>query len=163
MQIQPNTSLKEYNTFGIDVMAKYFATFNSIQEINELLEFKELSTINHQLSTLVLGGGSNILFTKNFDGIVLKNGIKGIEVIKEDDDHVYVKAITKNKEFLIRSSLQAYAENFDPRKFFRIGKSHIINVDHIQKMDGASVTIDGKVLPMSKQFRDELLKRLRLG
>jgi len=71
--------------------------------------------------------------------------------------------ITRDKEFLIRSSLQAYAENFDPQKFFPIGKSHIINVDHIQKMDGTSVTIDGKVLPMAKQFRDELLKRLRLG
>ena len=41
---------------------------------------------------LVLGGGSNILFTKNFDGIVLKNDIKGVELIKEDAHYVYVKA-----------------------------------------------------------------------
>ena len=85
MQIQPNSSLKKYNTFGIDVEAKYFASFNTVDEINELLEFKEPST-------LVLGGGSNILFTKNFDGIVLKNEIKGIEVINEDDDYVFIKA-----------------------------------------------------------------------
>lgn len=92
MQLQPNISLKKYNTFGIDVMAKYFASFNTVEEINELLQFKELSTINHQLSTLVLGGGSNILFTKNFDGIVLKNEIRGIEIVQQDDDHVYIKA-----------------------------------------------------------------------
>jgi len=102
------------------------------------------------------------------DAIFIKDGYSFVKVFFKDiyylqSDHVYVKVITKDKEFLIRSSLQAYAENFDPQKFFRIGKSHIINVDHIQKMDGASVTIDGKVLPMAKQFKDELLKRLRLG
>ena len=102
------------------------------------------------------------------DAIFIKDGYSFVKVFFKDicylqSDHVYVKVITKDKEFLIRSSLQAYAENFDPQKFFRIGKSHVINVDHIQKMDGASVTIDGKVLPMAKQFRDELLKRLRLG
>jgi len=91
MQVQPNSSLKKYNTFGIDVMAKYFALFNSVDAINELLAFKEPS---HRAlrAALVLGGGSNILFTKNFDGIVLKNEIKGIEVINEDDDHVYINA-----------------------------------------------------------------------
>ena len=98
MQIQENISLKKYNTFGIDVAAKYFASFSSVAEINELLEFTKPGTIpralvgNDQLSTLVLGGGSNILLTKNFDGIVLKNEIKGIDVINEDDDHVYVQA-----------------------------------------------------------------------
>jgi UDP-N-acetylmuramate dehydrogenase len=92
MTVQENISLKKYNTFGIDVFAKYFASFNSVGEINELLEFKEPSTFNLQPSTLILGGGSNILFTNNFDGIVLKNEIKGIEIVGEDNDHVYVKA-----------------------------------------------------------------------
>ncbi len=91
MQVQENISLKKYNTFGIDVYAKYFASFNSVDEMTELLEFKRLSTINYQLSTLVLGGGSNILFTKNFDGLVLKNEIKGIKIIKEDEHYVYVQ------------------------------------------------------------------------
>ena len=102
------------------------------------------------------------------DAIFIRDGYSFVKVYFRDiyylqSDHVYVKVITKDKEFLIRSSLHAYAENFNAEKFFRIGKSHIINVDHIQKMDGAGVTIDNKVLPMAKQFRDELLKRLRLG
>ncbi len=92
MQIQENISLKQYNTFGIDVSAKYFAAFNTVDEITELLEFEKLSTVNYQLSTLILGGGSNILFTKNFDGLVLKNELKGIELVNEDDEYVYVKA-----------------------------------------------------------------------
>jgi len=98
MQIQSNISLKKYNTFGIDVMAKYFAPFTSIDELDELLQFNKQQptnnqpqTINNKQQTLILGGGSNILFTKDFDGIVLKSELKGIEMIKEDNDYVYVK------------------------------------------------------------------------
>jgi UDP-N-acetylmuramate dehydrogenase len=89
MQIHQNISLKAYNTFGIDVLAKSFASFSSIIELEELLQH---STLNIQHPILILGGGSNILFTKNFDGLVLKNELKGIELVKEDDDHYHVKA-----------------------------------------------------------------------
>ena len=92
MQVQENFSLKKLNTFGIAVNAKYFATFNTVDEINELLEFNKQQTINLKQQILVLGGGSNILFTKNFDGLVLKNEIKGIKIIKEDEHYVYVQS-----------------------------------------------------------------------
>lgn len=62
-----NFSLKKYNTFDIDVYAKYFSEFNSVNELENLL-----SSANDQQPALILGGGSNILFTKNFDGLVLK-------------------------------------------------------------------------------------------
>ena len=88
MNLQENISLRPYNTFGIDVRARYFASFESLTELEEALNYK-LQTTNHKL---VLGGGSNILLTKDFDGIVLKNEMKGIEVVKEDEQHVYVKA-----------------------------------------------------------------------
>lgn len=90
MQIQENRSLKKYNTFGIDVCAKYFTEFNSESQLEEALEFNRQQTTNNKL--LTLGGGSNILFTKNFDGLVLKNEIKGIEVVNEDEEFIYVKA-----------------------------------------------------------------------
>jgi UDP-N-acetylmuramate dehydrogenase len=92
MQIEENSSLKKYNTFGIDVTAKYFAGFNSVEELEELLGYAKPPTANHQLQTLILGGGSNILFTQNFNGIVLKNELKGIELVNEDNEYVYVKA-----------------------------------------------------------------------
>ena len=94
MQIQPNISLKKYNTFGIDVMAKYFASFNSTDALGQLLQYDDTRAAAQKKQTeiLVLGGGSNILFTKNFEGIVLKNEIKGIEITKEDDDYVYIRA-----------------------------------------------------------------------
>ncbi len=91
MQVQENILIKEYNSFGISAYAKLFAKFNSVDELSELLEFNEQSTGNKQRSTLILGGGSNILFTKDFDGLVLKNGIRGIKEIKEDEHHIYVQ------------------------------------------------------------------------
>jgi len=84
MQVQQNFSLKSYNTFGIPAIAKAFGTFYSIEELKELLDY-----FTNQI--LILGGGSNILFTKNFEGLVLKNELKGIECIKEDEDFVYIK------------------------------------------------------------------------
>lgn len=90
--IEENVSLKKYNTFGIDATARYFASFNTVDELSELLESKLPPTINQQTSTLILGGGSNMLFTKDFDGLVLKNNIAGIKKIKEDEEHVYIRA-----------------------------------------------------------------------
>ncbi|HRF17673.1 MAG TPA: FAD-binding protein, partial [Chitinophagaceae bacterium] len=86
MQIQENISLRPYNTFGIDTKARYFASFSDTDELEETLNFKL------QTSNLILGGGSNILFTKDFDGLVLKNEIKGIAELHEDSEYVYVKA-----------------------------------------------------------------------
>ncbi|HEY4875133.1 MAG TPA: UDP-N-acetylmuramate dehydrogenase [Puia sp.] len=83
--IQQNISLKNLNTFGIDVKANYFSSFTNDDELAELL------TQNPTLKTVILGGGSNILFTKNFDGLILKNEIKGIDLVNEDEDHLYIK------------------------------------------------------------------------
>ena len=85
MQIQENISLRPYNTFGIDVRARYFTAFSSVEEL------AEYSTFNTQQSIFILGGGSNILFTKDYDGLVLKNEIKGIELLHEDAQYIYVK------------------------------------------------------------------------
>ncbi len=88
MTIEENKSLLRYNTFGMDVSSRFFLEINSSSDIQNFLLDKKLN----DLPFLVLGGGSNVLFTKNFDGIVLKSNIKGIEVVKEDPDHYYLKA-----------------------------------------------------------------------
>lgn len=88
MQIRENSSLRPYNTFNIDATARYFTTFQNTGELTELLSMQQYEAV----PKLVLGGGSNILLTKDFDGLVMKNEIGGIEVIEENDAHVYVKA-----------------------------------------------------------------------
>lgn len=89
MQIHENISLKPYNTFGIDAKARYFTNFASLDDVEELFSFYAKNKLTN---TLILGGGSNILLTQNFNGLVAKNNMQGIEVLKEDADHVYVKA-----------------------------------------------------------------------
>lgn len=73
--IKENISLKPYNTFGIDVKAKYFAEVENVEQLRIVLSTDIAQT--HRL--LVLGGGSNMLFTEDFDGLILKISIQGID------------------------------------------------------------------------------------
>lgn len=84
--MQHDLNLKPYNTFGIDVKARHFASFNEVNQLPKLLP-KAL-----QMPLLILGGGSNILFTEDFPGLVLRNEIKGIELVLEEAEHVLVKS-----------------------------------------------------------------------
>lgn len=84
MQILENQSLKSYHTFGIAATARYFATIHSEAELREALQ----SGIQ---PIFILGGGSNILPTKDFDGLVIKNNILGKEIVEKIDNQVIVK------------------------------------------------------------------------
>lgn len=86
VQIRENVSLKHLNTFGIEALAKYYAEINSIGDLEELIRNKTFI----DSEKLIIGGGSNMLFTKDIDGFVLKNNLKGIEVIREDGECVEV-------------------------------------------------------------------------
>ena len=88
MIIEQNISLKNLNTFGIGVTARYFTEANSAEDISEIISDKQFEKI----PKLILGGGSNMLFTKDYDGLVIKNNLKGIQLLKEDNEFFYVKA-----------------------------------------------------------------------
>jgi UDP-N-acetylmuramate dehydrogenase len=80
-------SLLTYNTFGIEASARYFEEFSSVEQLQTILQKPDYQNI----PLLVLGGGSNVLFTMDFDGLVLKNNIKGIELAAQDHESVQVK------------------------------------------------------------------------
>ncbi|MDP4679311.1 MAG: UDP-N-acetylmuramate dehydrogenase [Cyclobacteriaceae bacterium] len=86
-QIIENTSLKEYNTFGIEAEAQYFTDVNNVEELLSVLKDEQFATI----PKMILGGGSNVLFTQDFEGLVIKNSITGINKVSEDDDSVILK------------------------------------------------------------------------
>lgn len=88
MKIKDKVSLKKYNTFGVNVFAKYFAEVEDLHDLKYAVEFAK---INH-FKTLFLGGGSNILFTQDFEGLVIKLNFKGISEEILDDNHVLVSA-----------------------------------------------------------------------
>lgn len=87
MQILENVSLKPYNTFGMDVKAASFVVIDNQNDLEELIQ----SGILNQKAHLILGGGSNILFTKDFDGICILLRNKGISVVGEEGDLVFVR------------------------------------------------------------------------
>ena len=87
MNIIENYPLLKLNTFGVDVKAKYFTSINTI---NELIEATKTNVFK-DLELLILGGGSNILFTKDFDGLVILNNIKGKEIISQNQQSIFLK------------------------------------------------------------------------
>jgi UDP-N-acetylmuramate dehydrogenase len=87
MEIFSHRPLKAYNSFGIDVFTDKFIEVTAIDELSDL--FREQSSGYRK--QVILGGGSNILFTDNFNGTVLKISLKGIEVLKEDQDELHLR------------------------------------------------------------------------
>lgn len=83
MNYQHNFSLKNYNTFGIEAKAKSFIEVSSTEQLAEVLKDNQ--------DIFILGGGSNMLLTQNIEKLVVHVNLKGIEVVKEDDNFVWVK------------------------------------------------------------------------
>lgn len=87
MNIQENISLKSFNTFGIDKKAKFFVRAVSENEVKEAITFAN----EQDVVLFILGGGSNILLTKDLDALVMKMDIKGIKVLEENEEEVIVE------------------------------------------------------------------------
>lgn len=87
MNIQENLSLKPFNTFGIAKNARFFIAVGTIEELKEALTWAKEN--NQQV--LILGGGSNLLLTDDFKGLVIKVELTGIQVLAEDDTTLWVK------------------------------------------------------------------------
>jgi UDP-N-acetylmuramate dehydrogenase len=88
MHIQHNADLQPFNTFHVAARAARLARFTTAEELRELLNTAELK----DLPRLVVGGGSNLLLTRDWPGVVLLNEVDGIEVVEETADHVIVRS-----------------------------------------------------------------------
>lgn len=97
--MQENFSLKPFNTFGVEAKAKYFVEVNTVEELIETLKHSNTQT----LPLLFLGGGSNILFTKDFEGLAIQLNLKGIseELLNENEILVTAKAGENWHEFVM--------------------------------------------------------------
>jgi UDP-N-acetylmuramate dehydrogenase len=85
--IKQHFSLKNYNTFGIDVKAKNFVEIQNKEDLCQLF----LNTKNTN-EIFILGGGSNVLFSKDFDGLIIKMNNKNVQKVYEDNTIVHIKA-----------------------------------------------------------------------
>ena len=84
---QENISLLPYNTFGINAQCCYFVEYETVAELQEILQ----SDIFQKHRYLHIGAGSNLLFLNDFDGVILHSKIKGIEVCEETDEHIFFR------------------------------------------------------------------------
>lgn len=87
MQIEEFKSIKNFNTFGIDCIARYYVSVETIAELKQVLSKRPSSEL------FILGGGSNMLLTAPLEALVLHINLKGIEIFNETDNEVYVKAM----------------------------------------------------------------------
>ena len=87
MNIQHNISLKKYNTFGIEAKAKEFVAVHSVSELKTILQE------NKSNAKFILGGGSNMLLTKDIDALVIHIDLKGKKILKANDDFVWVESM----------------------------------------------------------------------
>jgi UDP-N-acetylmuramate dehydrogenase len=85
--IKENVDLQPFNTFRLKAVARYFTAIHSVEEFQELIHGAIYKNTKH----LILGGGSNVLLTKNFDGLVIKVSLKGIEIQSETPEMVTLK------------------------------------------------------------------------
>ncbi len=88
MRIQKDISLKPYTTFGIDAKARSFVEVDSVEALRQVL----LDPAFVSTEKLILGGGSNILLTKDFEGLVIRMAIMGVSIAAEDELYTYVRA-----------------------------------------------------------------------
>lgn len=86
LKIHTDYPLKALNTFGVDVQAAHYTEVTSEAQLQALLDEPQWQ----QTSKMILGGGSNVLFTQDFPGLMIKNNILGTKIIKEDEDHVWL-------------------------------------------------------------------------
>jgi len=85
-QIQEHVLLKRFNTFHVEAFAEYFVSIKSSEELSTLIKDKQYQ----HLPKLILGGGSNILLTKNFKGLVIKIDTRGIQKLTETKDSIWL-------------------------------------------------------------------------
>jgi len=90
LKINENIPLRNYNTFGVTANARFFCEVATIAELQDLVG----SDIFKTNTKLILGEGANVLLTKDFDGLVVKPNFKGIEVVRETENEVFVKAFS---------------------------------------------------------------------
>ena len=86
MHIRENIPIKPYNTFGMNVHARWFTAVHSVEDLKEIFANPQWKDRH-----FILGGGSNILFTRDVDALVLHNEIRGISVTNETDDAIFVR------------------------------------------------------------------------
>ncbi len=174
MEIFSHHPLFKFNTFGIEVYAREFAEVNSDDQLQQVIN----NNLDHSKKLLLLGGGSNILFTGDFDGLVIKISTKGIEVIREDATEVEVRvAAGEDWDGLVQycvekgwgglENLSGIPGQVGSSPIQNIGaygaelKDHFVSLQAINRCTGESINYDAEMCQFG--YRDSIFKRALKG
>lgn len=168
--IKEDFSLHSFNTFHIDSVARFFTEVNSIEKLKELISSGKLN----DNPTLILGGGSNLLFTGNFKGIVVHIINKGIDIISRTEDSVIVKVAAGenwhefvtycvNQGFGGLENLSLIPGNVGSCPIQNIGAYGVEVKDHIHSVETVDLQ-SGEILIFSNKecrfgYRDSIFKK----
>ena len=169
MKINKNVPLRDLNTFGIDAKARYLAEIHYLDDIEALLEWKR----QNDLSSLLLGGGSNLLFKNDFDGLIAKVCLFGKDIAGEDQDYTYVSAAAgENWHDFVRWTISKGLSGLENLSLIpgTVGAAPIQNIgaygvelsDHFYSLQAVNLE-NGDVLDLNKErcqfaYRDSLFK-----
>lgn len=134
MLIYTDYQLEQSNTFNVKAKAQFYFEITSVDDVIRIIQKKKYG----ELPRLILGNGSNILFTQNFKGVVVKNILKGIEIISEDDNYATIKA--------------ASGENFDDIVDFCVKKRY----SGIENLSGIPGSIGGAIVQNIGAYGQEI-------
>ncbi len=169
LKIEENISLKDKHTFGCEVSARYFSNCTSMYDLKEALEFAEINT----LEVFILGGGSNLLFLKDFPGLIIQINISGIEIIEDTDTYsVYKVGAGENWDLFVEEMVGRGLSGLENLSFIpgtiggaavqNIGaygqeiSSIIESVNVFDRVKGGEVKIEKKDLVYG--YRDSIFK-----
>lgn len=107
MHIVENQSLQAYNTFGVDAKARYFTVLNHHDDVLPLVQWLQ----QHPMPYLLVGGGSNMLFVNDYQGLVIHIAFMGKQVVTEDAEATYIRAAAGENwhQFVLWTIAQGYA------------------------------------------------------
>ena len=174
MDIKKNHSLKNYNSFGIEVKSRYFCQIKNNEQIQALLEWYD----NTDIPLLLLGGGSNILFKQDYQGMTAVIASKGIDIIEEDEKYTYIKvAAGENWHQFVRWCVEnnyAGLENLSlipgtvgAAPMQNIGAYGVELADHLYQLEAIELC-SGKIKNFTQQqcrfaYRDSFFKSIAFG
>ena len=169
MEINKSASLKDLNTFGVNAKASYLSEIHSLNDIEDLLEWRQ----QHDQPNLLLGGGSNLLFKNDYEGLVSKVCLQGKELTEKDQDHIYVSAAAgENWHDFVRWTISQGLSGLENLSLIpgTVGAAPIQNIgaygvelaDHFYSLQAVNLE-NGDVLDIDKDrcqfdYRDSLFK-----
>jgi two-component system response regulator LytT len=169
-------NLSETKT-GIDIAKKinqeykipfvFLTSYSDKQTIKEAIAVKPESYLIKPFSKIDLYVTLEIIYTrKKVDEriLIIKDGHLTVKIKHQDilwikSDNIYLEVKTEEKTFLVRNSLDKFTEELNDSNFIRIHRSYSVNMDHIKAVNGQYIVIKDEKIPLSRNYRDELMER----